>query len=290
MILKAAALAGRPEEALKFRAAIEEAPPSDKNARAQYWTNRARFAALDKRPQDAIVYYRLALDSRTHQPEYNHGLLRDELMTEFHDLWKAQGGTEAAWLAWNPPAPAASADAAALPPTAAGKDKAAPAKTVAAATTKKPDAQGDWKNAPQDLPLFELSDFSGKAWRLKDLQGKVVMITTWATWCEWCRLEDQYLERFYEKEKDRKDLAILTFDLDENPGQVLPFMKQQGYTFPVLAAFSIPDQMTNLVPRTWIIDPAGHWLWVKNGYDDAQVYSEFEKEMLDRIERAKAAQ
>ena len=116
------------------------------------------------------------------------------------------------------------------------------------------------------------------------------MITTWATWCEWCRLEDQYLEKFYEKEKGRKDLAILSFDLDENPGQVLPFMQQQGYTFPVLAAFSIPDNMTQSLPRTWIIDPNGNWLWEKVGYDESQAYADFEKEMLGRIDKAKASQ
>lgn len=282
LILKAAALAGRPDEALKFRAAIEEPPPTDKNALEQYWTNRARFAVLDQRPQDGTIYYRLAVDSRTHQPEYHHGLLHDDLMSEFHDLWKAQGGTEAAWLAWNP----AASTATPLPTSA--PDKAAPAKDAASA--KKPDAQDDWRKAPQDLQSFELADFAGKTWRLKDLSGKVVVITTWATWCEWCRLQDHYLEKFYEKEKDRKDLAILTFDLDENPGQVLPFMQKQGYTFPVLAAFSIPEKMQNLVPRTWIIGPDGHWLWVKDGYDDAQVYADFEKEMLDRIDKAKAGQ
>jgi len=282
MILKAAALAGKPDEALKFRAAIEGPLPSDKNARETYWTNRARLAALDKRQQDAVVYYRLALDSRTHQPEYRHGLLRDELTAEFHDLWKVQGGTETAWLAWNPPASAAASA------VSTDKDKAAIAKSAAAA--KKPDADGDWRDAGKDMPAFELSDFAGKTWRLGDLSGKVVVITTWATWCEWCRLEDQYLEKFYEKEKDRKDVAILSFDVDENPGQVLPFMQKQGYTFPVLAAFSIPQKMQDLVPRTWIVGANGHWLWMKNGFDDAQTYADFEKEMLDRIEKAKAGQ
>jgi thiol-disulfide isomerase/thioredoxin len=275
LILKAAALANKPEEALKFRDAIEEQPPTDKNALEQYWTNRARLAALDKHPQDAIAYYRLALDTRTHQPEYRHGLLRDNLTAEFHDQWRAQGGSEEAWLAANPSA-------------ASPDGKAILAKDAAAA--KKPDAQGDWRNAPKNLLSFQLSDFSGKTWGLKDFSGKVVMITTWATWCEWCRLEDQYLEKFYEKEKGRKDLAILSFDLDENPGQVLPFMQQQGYTFPVLAAFSIPDNMTQSLPRTWIIDPNGNWLWEKVGYDESQAYADFEKEMLGRIDKAKASQ
>ena len=65
-------------------------------------------------------------------------------------------------------------------------------------------------------------------------------------------------------------------------------MQKQGYTFPVLAAFSIPERMRQLVPRTWIIDPNGNWLWVKNGYDESQAYGDFEKEMLEQIGKAKA--
>jgi len=48
--------------------------------------------------------------------------------------------------------------------------------------------------------------------------------------------------------------------------------------------------MQDLVPRTWIVGANGHWLWMKNGFDDAQTYADFEKEMLDRIEKAKAGQ
>lgn len=287
LILKAASLAGKPDEALKFRSVIEEPPPADKRALEQYWTNRARLAVIEKHPQDALVYYRLALDSRSKQPEYHHGILRDDLTTEFHELWTSQGGTDAAWMAWNTPAPAEKSEAEMTQPTGK-KDKAEPAKESTTSEKKKKEPQGDWADAPKDLPSFELSDFSGKTWRLKDLTGKVVMITSWATWCGPCGMEDKALQKFYDKVKDREDLLILTFNVDENPGMVLPFMQKQGYTFPVLAAFSLPEKMRDLVPRTWIIDPNGHWRWVKNGYDDAQSYAEFEKEMLDRIERAKA--
>src|ERR1035437_3618028 len=96
--------------------------------------------------------------SRSHQPEYRHGLLRDNLTAEFHDQWRAQGGSEEAWLAANPSA-------------ASPDGKAILAKDAAAA--KKPDAQGDWRNAPKNLLSFQLSDFSGKTWGLKDFSGEV---------------------------------------------------------------------------------------------------------------------
>lgn len=293
LILEAAARTSHPEEALKFRSAIEEPPPADEGGLTQYWTNRARLAVFEKRPQDALVYYRLAVDSRTEPVTYRNGVLRDDVMAEFHQLWTAQGGTETAWAAWNPKTEQSSGAQAVQNQAAQNQDaqsQGAGARTVTAADQKNKQPQGEWKDAPKDLPSFELSDFHGKTWRMADLKGRVVMVTSWATWCGPCRLEDQNLEKFYEKQKGRKDLAILTFNVDENPGEVLPFMQKQGYTFPVLAASSIPEKMRQLVPRTWIIDPHGQWLWVKDGYDDAQSYADFEKEMLDRVGRAQAGQ
>jgi thiol-disulfide isomerase/thioredoxin len=290
LILKAATLAGKPEEALKFRAAVEEAPPADKGAFEQYWTNRARLAALDKRPQDAMVYYRLALDSRRRAPEYHHGILRDSLMTEFHEFWTAQGGTEAAWAAWNPPvageSKAEKENLAAEKDSSADKDIKSPSNKDKAAAGKK--EESNWKQVARKMPSFELSDFSGKTWRQKDLQGKAVLIISWATWCAPCRLQDELLQKFYDKVKDRKDLVVLSFNVDENPGQVLPFIRKQKYTFPVLAAFTYDEEARSLVPRTWIIDTRGNWRWVRDGYDESKTYTEFEKDMLDQIEKVKA--
>jgi hypothetical protein len=47
LILKAATLAGKPEETMPFRAVIEGPPPENTKDLERYWTNRARFAALD---------------------------------------------------------------------------------------------------------------------------------------------------------------------------------------------------------------------------------------------------
>jgi thiol-disulfide isomerase/thioredoxin len=284
LILKAAMLAGKPEAAMPFRAAIEGPPPENTKDLEQYWTNRARFAALDHHPEDALAYYRIALDNRVQAPEYSHGILRDDLTVEFHALWARQGGTEMAWAAWNPPASAASADAG-QPGAASAKPAAARKKNAGAATTE----EGAWEKVTKKMPAFELSDFSGKQWKQGDLAGKVVVVVSWATWCGPCHLQDGLLQKFYDKVKGRTDLTVVSFNIDENPGLVLPFMRKQGYTFPVLAASSY-SQAQDLVPRTWIIDKQGQWRWVKNGYDESKTYAEFEKDLLNQIGKAEAGQ
>lgn len=261
LLLKAALQAGKPEEAVKLKASMEEPPPSDKRLLSDYWYNRARYEALQHHTLDALTYYHLALDSRTETPKPYHGKLHDDLTYEAHVLWKAQGGTEAAWVVWSKPT---SGTAVQL-------------------------AESPWEKPKKAMPDFELSDFSGKTWRLKELRGKTVLISAWATWCGPCKAELPRLQNFYEKVKDRPDIQVLTFDIDENPGLVTPFLKEKGYTFPVLSAFSV-EEVKGFIPQTWIIDAQGISRWTQGGFDDEKTAAEFEKDLLERLDTVKVSQ
>ena len=260
LMLKAAMEAGKPEEALKLRADLEAPPLADKKLLSEYWWNRARFESIQNHAQDSLTYYQLALQSRVEAPKAYHGRLRDDLTAEARTLWTAQGGTEAAWAVWSKP--------------------------PASATEQL--AEGRWEKPTKAISAFELSDFSGKTWRLKELDGKMLLINVWATWCGPCRLELPHLEKFYEKVKDRSDIQVLTFDIDSNPGLVVPFLKDKGFTFPVLSASSIDFEYGG-VPQNWIVDSHGVLRWVQVGYE-AGSDADFEKEMLERIDAVKGGQ
>jgi thiol-disulfide isomerase/thioredoxin len=88
------------------------------------------------------------------------------------------------------------------------------------------------------MPAFEMGDLSGKTWRIKNLEGKAVLINVWATWCGPCQAELPKLEKLYQQMKDRSDFQILTFNIDSDLGLVAPFVKDKGFTFPVLPAYS----------------------------------------------------
>jgi len=137
------------------------------------------------------------------------------------------------------------------------------------------------------LPAFELADLSGKTWRLNDLKGKVVLINLWATWCGPGNAELPELEKLYEKIKGRQDIQILTFNIDEDVGLVAPYLKEKGYTFPVLPAYSYVVNLLNgyAIPQNWIVDPKGSWLWTQVGYgsDDTWV-----QDMIQKLEATKA--
>jgi thiol-disulfide isomerase/thioredoxin len=263
MVLQAAMQAGEPGEALKLEASIETPPPDDKKFQSDYWLNRARLEALQKRTQDALAYYQLALQTRTENPKAYRGKVEDDLTDEARALWKAQGGTDAAWAVWSKP--------------------------PAGAATQV--AEGAWEKATKPIPEFELSDMSGKTWKLKELGGKTLLINLWATWCGPCQAELPHLEKFYEKVKDRKDIQVLTFDIDEDLGLVEPYLKEKGYTFPVLPAYSTVVSLLDgfAIPQNWLVDTKGTWQLKQVGYGGGSE-ADFENDMLAHLEAAKASQ
>jgi thiol-disulfide isomerase/thioredoxin len=260
LILRAAKQAGRLEDATRLKPLIETAPPPEKKFQSGYWFNRARLAALQNQIQDALAYYQLALQTRLDFPKSWHGKLRDDLADEAHALWKAQGGTEGAWAFWSK-APSSKAESL---------------------------AEGRWEKATRAIPAFELSDLAGKTWRLKDLRGKTIVLALWATWCGPCEAELPRLQKFYEKVKQRSDLQILTLDVDEDLGLVAPYLKEKGYTFPVLPAYSTAVKLLDgfAIPQSWIVDSQGVWRWKQIGYGGGSD-TDFEQEILSRLEPTK---
>jgi thiol-disulfide isomerase/thioredoxin len=260
LTLKAARQAGQLDEVLDLKPSVEASLPSDKKFQSGYWLNRARFEALQNHRLDALAYYQLALQTRLEAPKWARGKLQDDLTEEARTLWKANGGSDGAWALWSKPL--------------SGNPEQL--------------SEGQWEKPPKPLPAFELSDLSGKTWRLKELSGKTVVINVWATWCGPCQAEMPYLQKFYERIQDRSDLQLLTFNIDEELGLVAPYMKEKGYTFPVLPAFSEVVSLLDgfAIPQNWIVDEKGAWLWRQIGWS-AKNETDFEKEILEHLQAAK---
>jgi thiol-disulfide isomerase/thioredoxin len=220
------------------------------------WKIKAKWAELNGHKLDALLMYRASLDARL--PGFKiRGKATDESKDGYNRLWKELGGTDDGRQAW-----------------------------LTAIAGAKVAAEGGWTKALKDLPAWELADLNGKIWKLSDLKGKTVLINVWATWCGPCRQEHPYLQALYEKTKDRKDIQILTFDIDDSVGDVAPYMKDNKYTFPVLIARDLIYELMPVpsVPQNWIVDSANKWRWSEEGFGDGD---EWEKGMLEKLEEKK---
>lgn len=128
-----------------------------------------------------------------------------------------------------------------------------------------PDDSIDAKSAHEpsgggNITDFSLKDIDGRSVALSDFLGrKVVLISFWATWCEPCKKEMVQLQELYDAHKDA-GLQIISISMDEpeTQGDVRPYIKQRGYTFPVL--LDTETRVTNQLnprraaPFTLIID------------------------------------
>ena len=221
-----------------------------------YWQAVGKVAEAEQRKLDALMAYQTALMVRPNAPAAN----RDELNTNTQRLWKELGGTDQGWRAY-------------MARTEAAKGKVGSAEI----------ATWDTKNTL--LPEFELSDLDGRKWSLADLKGKVAFINLWATWCGPCRAELPYVQKLREQLKDRKDVVVLTLNIDEEVGMVQPFMKEFKYNFPVLLGQTYADgQGVNSIPRNWIVSLDGKIVFEGIGFGNSgEDWMKKANEMIDKV-------
>lgn len=121
-------------------------------------------------------------------------------------------------------------------------------------------------------PNFTLPDLNGKKVELKSLLGKgPVFIHFWATWCVPCQEEMAYLQKIFEKYKN-KDLVMVAISNDDpkTVNKVKPFIKGRRYNFLVLLDTS--QEVSNLyhvqdvMPTDYLIDSKGHVRKMYSGY------------------------
>ena len=81
---------------------------------------------------------------------------------------------------------------------------------------------------------FALKDADGKAVKLADYKGKVVLLDFWATWCGPCKIEEPWLKEFERNFKD-KGFAVLAVSMDEEGWDVVrPYIAKHALNYRVL--------------------------------------------------------
>jgi peroxiredoxin len=115
---------------------------------------------------------------------------------------------------------------------------------------------------PEDrkmAPDFVLDDASGKAVRLSELRGQVVLLNFWATWCAPCRIEIPWFIEF-QKAHESRGFAALGVSLDEDGWDaVKPFVEQRKVNYRVMIGNDDLAQLygATSLPTTFIIDKSG---------------------------------
>src|SRR5262249_49347782 len=151
---------------------------------------RAMFAEKEGRKMDALIDYRTA--AATYPPRRPNPDRRDEVLAAAQRLWKELGGTAQGWNDWAAQNPLSTFNA--------GSSGTSP-----------------WAKLAGCSAGLVLTARMGNRWNPGDLAKKTTFVNTWASWCGPCRAEMPYLEKLYQRFRNREDVVVLALNVDDDP-------------------------------------------------------------------------
>ncbi|SPE35473.1 exported hypothetical protein [Candidatus Sulfopaludibacter sp. SbA3] len=236
----------------QMKAWIDRHPTGNPLPFSSYSLAQARVADAQGHTMDALAFYQRAIHA---------GNLDRDIMSRVRTLWEGQGGSTAALEAWPVRAP----------------DPAASSSWNAPAT--------EWIAADRSLEALHAEDLAGRLWTAADLQGKTTFINVWATWCGPCVDELPYVEKLFALLQDRKDIQLVSLNIDDDPATAAKFLRERNFTFPAIPARQLVHALLPQVsvPRNWIADPAAHVRVESIGFDFRIV--DWPHDMLEKLKQ-----
>jgi peroxiredoxin len=121
-------------------------------------------------------------------------------------------------------------------------------------------ASTDMKQPAKVAPDFELKSVDGRAAKLSDYRGKIVLLNFWATWCAPCRVEMPTLMALYDK-YHAQGLEIIGVSMDDGGQErVEKYVNEMKINYPILHGNpSVADHYggLRLLPQTVFITRDG---------------------------------
>lgn len=155
-------------------------------------------------------------------------------------------------------------------------------KETAAAVWAKRDASA------KPATAFALDSLDGKKVSLADYRGKILLLTFWFPACGPCRAEFPYLQRIFEKYKDR-GLAVVAIDVESDDAGARKFMSGQGITFPSLRGtwqLARESYRVGGAPTSFLIGPQGNVYFTHIGYRGPTGIEQIVREVEALLEHA----
>ena len=120
------------------------------------------------------------------------------------------------------------------------------------------------------MPKFELKSSVYGDIKPADLEGKVVLISLFATWCVPCQKElAEVQSTLWPKYKDNKDFVMLVIGREHTDAELQKYNERKKFTFPLY-----PDPKREVfskfaeksIPRAYLFDKDGKLIYSSIGY------------------------
>ncbi len=129
------------------------------------------------------------------------------------------------------------------------------------------------------LPDVTVKDLSNKSVNISDYgkNGKITVLSFWATWCSPCKKELNNIAELYEDWQDEYDMELVAVSIDDsrNASKVKTYINGQQWDYDVLLdPNSSLKRALNFqtVPYTLLIDSKGSIVYTHSGYVEGDEY------------------
>jgi len=129
------------------------------------------------------------------------------------------------------------------------------------------------------MPSIDLKTLDGKVVNMDTYSdnGKITVVSFWATWCTPCKRELDTYHEIYEDWVDKFDLEIVAITIDNarQLAKVKPLVAQKGWEFTVLSDVKqeLMKQMNfSFIPQTYILDKEGNIVFDHSGFSPGDEY------------------
>jgi thiol-disulfide isomerase/thioredoxin len=139
-------------------------------------------------------------------------------------------------------------------------------KEAVLATMPKPRASKSFKTG-EKISSFTADDINGNSFKLKKLQGKIVVLNFWFLGCPPCRLEMPELNKIALSYANNPDVVFISFALDERY-EIKNYLKINPLAYHIIDNAMMYANLyhVNLYPTNLVLDKEGKVRFHSSGY------------------------
>lgn len=133
--------------------------------------------------------------------------------------------------------------------------------------------------AQKTLPDAQVKTLDGHNVNILDYanNGKITVISFWATWCSPCKRELDAIADFYEEWQEEYDMELvaITIDTRRNLAKVPALVSTKGWEYTILSDENQTLQQSlgfQTIPQTYVLDKDGNIVYDHNGYVQGDEY------------------
>ncbi len=140
-------------------------------------------------------------------------------------------------------------------------------------------------NVKKTLPDVAIKNLDGESINIQQYaqDGKITVISFWATWCHPCKRELDAIADFYPEWQEAYDVELVAITIDDarSMRKVKPMVETKGWEYTVLSDVNedLKRAMNfQTVPMTFLLDQDGNIVYEHNSYTPGDEY-----ELEDKI-------